>query len=53
MGGGAPIVDVEGLTVDFVGGAKPLRPVAGVDLKHHTRASRNGGEPVGASPYRC
>jgi peptide/nickel transport system ATP-binding protein len=32
MSGGAPIVDVEGLTVDFVGGAKPLRAVAGVDL---------------------
>jgi peptide/nickel transport system ATP-binding protein len=27
-----PIVDVEGLTVDFLGGAKPLRAVAGVDL---------------------
>jgi peptide/nickel transport system ATP-binding protein len=26
------IVDVEGLTVDFLGGAKPLRAVAGVDL---------------------
>jgi peptide/nickel transport system ATP-binding protein len=28
----AEIVDVEGLTVDFLGGAKPLRAVAGVDL---------------------
>ena len=27
-----PIIDVEGLTVDFLGGAKPLRAVAGVDL---------------------
>src|SRR5260370_29977291 len=26
------IVDVAGLTVDFLGGAKPLRAVAGVDL---------------------
>src|SRR5262249_52452489 len=27
-----PIVDVQGLTVDFLGGVKPLRAVAGVDL---------------------
>ena len=27
-----PIVDVQDLTVDFRGGAKPLRAVAGVDL---------------------
>jgi len=27
-----PIVDVQGLTVDFVGDAKPLRAVAGIDL---------------------
>ena len=32
MSGAEPIVDVEGLTVDFRGGAKPLRAVAGVDL---------------------
>jgi len=29
---GDEIVDVKGLTVDFLGGAKPLRAVAGVDL---------------------
>ncbi len=28
----APIVDVRGLTVDFSGGARPVRAVAGVDL---------------------
>jgi peptide/nickel transport system ATP-binding protein len=27
-----PIIDVRGLTVDFLGGEKPLRAVAGVDL---------------------
>jgi peptide/nickel transport system ATP-binding protein len=32
MSGAPPIVDVEGLTVDFRGGAKPLRAVGGVDL---------------------
>jgi peptide/nickel transport system ATP-binding protein len=32
MSAAAPIVDVRGLTVDFLGGAKPLRAVAGVDL---------------------
>jgi ABC-type multidrug transport system fused ATPase/permease subunit len=32
MSGAPPIVDVEGLTVDFLGGSKPLRAVGGVDL---------------------
>jgi peptide/nickel transport system ATP-binding protein len=32
MNGLAPLVDVKGLTVDFLGGAKPVRAVAGVDL---------------------
>jgi peptide/nickel transport system ATP-binding protein len=30
-----PIVNVQGLTVDFLAGAKPLRAVAGVDLTLH------------------
>jgi peptide/nickel transport system ATP-binding protein len=33
MSGAPPIVEVSGLTVDFVGGEKPVRAVAGVDLK--------------------
>jgi peptide/nickel transport system ATP-binding protein len=32
MTGNGPIVDVTGLTVDFLGGAKPARAVAGIDL---------------------
>ncbi len=32
MSGAEPIVDVEGLTVDFLGRTKPVRAVAGVDL---------------------
>jgi peptide/nickel transport system ATP-binding protein len=32
MNEAAPIVDVEGLTVDFLNGARPLRAVAGVDV---------------------
>ena len=32
MSGGAPIVKVDGLSVEFVGGDKPVRAVAGVDL---------------------
>lgn len=35
MTGADAIVDVMGLTVDFLGGAKPARAVAGVDLKLH------------------
>jgi peptide/nickel transport system ATP-binding protein len=32
MSGAEPIVEVKGLTVDFLGGTKPLCAVAGVDL---------------------
>jgi peptide/nickel transport system ATP-binding protein len=32
MSAASPIVKVDGLTVDFVGGDRPVRAVAGVDL---------------------
>jgi peptide/nickel transport system ATP-binding protein len=32
MSGAGPIVEVDGLTVNFIGGDKPVRAVAGVDL---------------------
>jgi peptide/nickel transport system ATP-binding protein len=35
MSGARPIVKADGLTVEFIGGDKPVRAVAGVDLMLH------------------